>query len=403
MNIVVSNNNVEYTGFVKVAALADVGSVVGSIDCLIYHKSSETSDEAIKYLSKLRESVKKLVYIRNRVSADQAIQMIVVGSGGKYFDDEFFLESPSELSNLVRNLDEVTELAELGQVNVLTDFFNRYLKDGSTGFNKNYLAVVKEAVRGMLTEYRQKDLEMLQLSETATEIFAHSSDIISKMESETALLKSKFEELKNTNLDYSPSNAFSGIPSVVFFPVVSYMKEKKVIRVKDLGSCMYLTSFMLSFRAHLELIKNVRPKLVFIEPVGKNRESKYAKYDWVTQKNARSMSCYGKVVFTNYPTRDVLTKMLDDNGYDTFIIVDRLLNSSKHILNCKGSPVKYAVRGESEVKEFNLNRGNCFSSVRGIDGSLFTIHTFNDYPEDSSNRERMYLNKMWSGYEDLFK
>ena len=44
MNVIVSNNAIEYTGFLKVNKLENVLGVTGKIDCLVYHKSNETSE-----------------------------------------------------------------------------------------------------------------------------------------------------------------------------------------------------------------------------------------------------------------------------------------------------------------------------------------------------------------------
>ena len=136
MNIIVTTNKVEYEGFLNVKSLRDASQVVGSIDFLVYHKSNEKQESIIDYLSELKDKAKTLVYIRNKDKADQAIQMIVTGSGGKYIDDEFFLENSNELNNLLSQINSITALVEMGGVNVLSDFFNRYLQNGSSGFNK---------------------------------------------------------------------------------------------------------------------------------------------------------------------------------------------------------------------------------------------------------------------------
>lgn len=405
MNIIVTSNKVEYANFMKVKTLQEVFGIVGSIDFLVYHKSSETQEQKVDCLTRLKDKAKKLVYVRDKSSLEQAVQMIVVGSEGKYIDDEFFLENSEELNRLVLNLDEVTDIVQLGGEPVLNDFFNRYLKEGSSGFNSSYLAVVKEAVQNMLADYRQKDMQLIQMSTTATEIFTNTAEIISKVKTEQQRMKeaiSQLEEAKESG-DLGKVASFSGIPSVVFFPIVSYMKERNIIRIKDVGGSSFLTSFMLGFREYLEDIKYVRPKLIFIEPVGKQSETQYQEYNWVTQQTQKSMAgYYNSVVFTNYPSKEVLSKLLDDMNYDTFIVVDRLKTSKDHILNSKGCSVRYAVNGNSVVKKFNLKVSDCFSSIKEINGDLFTIPVFQDYPEDRSKRIDIYLRNCKLFYETLY-
>lgn len=405
MNIIVTSNKIDYSGFMKVKTLQEVLGVVGSIDFLVYHKSSESQEQKVDCLTKLKDKVKRLVYIRDKSSLEQAVQMIVVGSEGKYIDDEFFLESSEELNRLMLNLDEVTDIVSLGGEPVLNDFFNRYLKEGSSGFNSSYLVVVKEAVQNMLADYKQKDMELIQMSTTATEIFANSAEILSRAKSEQQKLREsivKLEEMRENN-DVGKVMPFSGIPSVVFFPMVSYMKEKNIIRIKDVGSCSFLTSFMLGFREYLENVKYLRPKLIFIEAVGIQYETRYKDYKWVTQQNQKSMSSYyNSVVFTNYPSKEVLTKLLDDTGYDTFIVVDRLKTSKDHILNSKGCSVRYAVGGSGIVDKFGLKVSDCFSTIREVRNSLFTIPVFSDYPEEKSKRIDLYLRYCKMFYETLY-
>lgn len=404
MNVIVTNNLIEYNGFMKVSTLSNAVEIVGDIGVLVYHKSNESRESKVNSLTKLKDKVGTFVYIRDKESVEQAVQMIVVGSGGKYFDDEFFLENSSELNSLVKSLDEITTIAELGGVNVLSEFFNRYLKNGSSGFNAGYLSVVKEAVSNMITEYKQKDLEVLQLSETATEIFANSANIISKVESERENLKQivcNLEEAKKKGR-FEAINNSSTMPSILFFPQVSYLKEKNIIRIKELGYCPYLTSFIMGLRLYLEHIKYVRPKVIFIYPVGKQYEEIYSDFNWVTQQTAKTMeNYYSNIVCTNFPNKDVLSRLLDDTEYDTFIVVDRLKAEKSHILNCKGGAVRYAVSGETALKKNGIKPFNCFS-VKNIKGSLFKLPEFKDYPEEFDQRERLYLRTCDSEYEALY-
>lgn len=403
MNIIVTTNKVEYEGFLNVKSLRDASQVVGSIDFLVYHKSNEKQESIIDYLSELKDKAKTLVYIRNKDKADQAIQMIVTGSGGKYIDDEFFLENSNELNNLLSQINSITALVEMGGVNVLSDFFNRYLQNGSSGFNKQYLAVVREAVSGMITEYKQKELEIIQMSETATEIFARSSKIISGIEEERKNLQDAIKKMKDASESKSSYGAgLSGIPNVLFFPQISYPKDKHIIRIKDIGGCIFLTSFAMGLRLYLEQVKNVRPKLIFVESVGSQYETKYKGYPWITQRTYKSMeNFFNPVVFVNYPIKDVLFRLLDDTDYDTFIIVDKLRASKNHVLNSRGNTVKYAISGEGIINKFNLKKPDCFCTIREVKGTMFTVPVFPEYPIEKEQRIRLYMRSCDSFYEVL--
>jgi len=400
MYVVVSNNAINYSGFMKLPKLKDVLSLTGEIDCLVIHKSNESEEEKVKYLTQLKKLAKTMIYIRERESVETAIQMIVVGSGGKYFDDEFFLESGSELRNLIDNLSGVTAIVELGGVNTVSEFFNRYLRDGSSSFNKEYLSVVKSAVAGMVEDYKQKDLELLQLSETATEIFANSANLVSKVEEERQKLEETLAKLKEAK-DTIPKTNITSSQSIFFFPIVSYMKESNIIRVKEIGMFPHLVPFMLGLRLYLESAKLLKTKLIILCPVGEQYEAMYREYDWVTQASANTMKgYYSDIVFTNFPTKDVMERLLNDADYDTFIVLDKLKASNKHLLNCKGSSVKFALASEAYLENFNI-KAMYSMFPKEVKGSMFTISHVEDYPKEVEQRERMYLRDYKSAYEAL--
>lgn len=403
MNIVVSKNKIDYSGsFLKVATLEEACQVRGTIDVLIYNNSNENKNDKIAYLGKLKDMAKKLIYICNDKNTDMAIKMMIIGSDGKYFDDEFFLESSYELDNLINSLDEVTALANLGGVNVLSDFFNRYLKNGSSDFNSNYLMVVKDAVNELMLEYNQKNLEIIQMSETATDIFSNTSALLSNMKKEKENMQDIVKKLsENAKESVGVSRRPTG-SSVLFYPRINYVKDKNIIRIKEIGDFRYLVSFMLGFRLYLENVKNLRPKLIIVEPVGDLIEERYSGFPWVKTSSVRSSSnYYNDVVFTNCPNKDVLNKLLDDSNYDIFIVVDRTVTDKDHILNSKGSSVKYAVRGISIISKFKLPRKDCICCLSETKGTLLTVPLFPEYPIGTSVRERLYMSELSSAYEKL--
>lgn len=401
MKIVVTNNTIEYEGFLKLKTLEEAVKTMGNIEALVYHKSNEPVEKKVDYLTQLKDRVGSFVYIRNKKDFEQAVQMIVVGSGGKYFDDEFFLESGSELNNLVSNLGEVTELAELGGVGVMSDFFNKYLNKGSDGFNKAYLQVVKSAVSGMLTEYRQKDAELLQVSETATELFSNTMSILSGVEEEKEKLQNVVKSLEEARDKGLLTSSAPVANSVYFFPRVSYLKEKAIVRIKEIGVVPYLTSFCLGFRLYLERLKFLRAKVIFLYPVGGQYEQQFKNYIWITQQDNKTLRSYvSDIVFVNYPNKEVMTRLLDDDKHDVIIVVDRMKLGADHLLNSKGV-VKYAVSGNSVIKGMNLKVRDCFSSSPLV-GGMFQIKNEPNFKTEADQRERYYLKEYSGVYDSLY-
>lgn len=400
MNVVVTRNRVDYnSSFVKVSTLEEANSIVGTIDVLVYNNSNETRESIIENIGHLKDKVKKIIYICNEKNTDMAIKMLVLGSDGKYFDDEFFLESSIELDNLISSLDEVSELAEMGGVNVLSDFFNRYLKNGSSDFNANYLMVVKDAVNDIMADFNQKSVEMLQMSETATDVFLTTSMLLSDIKKEKESMKSLVEKMTSSINDTSIKKPRVG-SNVLYYPRVQYLKERSIIRIKEIGSVKFLLSFCLGLQMYLDKIKTLKPKLIVIEPLGDIIESEYNDFTWVSSNTKGFSEFSDSIVFTNTPNRDILNRLLDDAKYDIFIVLDRTVTDKDHILNCKGN-VKYAISGNNIIDKFKLDRKCCFSSIVEVTGSMFTIPLFPEYPTIKYNREMMYLNELGQYYDKL--
>lgn len=407
MNVLVSDTTNSYSDWVVVRNLSDVNEIVGNIDYLVYHKSKESPEGKIKALSKIGKDRTdcKIIYVCCKEKVDNAIKMLVTGGlNGKYVDDEFFLENEQELNNMVSDLHNIVTSTELSCSNVLNDFFNRYLSEGAEGVSKGYLQVVKNAALEMSESYYEKNKEILEMSESAAEIFSSSVDIISQMREQTSSLEKDLRVLKDKNnmLDTFSINNSSVNSSILYYPKVKYMKSKLIFRFKDLGRTPFLVSFLFGFREFLDRIKSVRPKMIVIEGNGKLLEDRYNDYNWVTNTNKTdNRHFYNNIVFTNCPTSMVLSKLLDDNSYDTFIILDRTTNYKENVLDSKGVNL-FVVNGKSQIDENNLQKNNCISSIKSIEGTLVNIPYFEDYPDRDDQRINLYLKECASVYETIY-
>ena len=78
MNIIVTSNNVNYNGFLKVSSLKEVSEVVGKIEYFVYHKSCESQEQKVDLLSKIKGRVDTMIYIRSKDKVENAVRMIVV-------------------------------------------------------------------------------------------------------------------------------------------------------------------------------------------------------------------------------------------------------------------------------------------------------------------------------------
>ena len=406
MFVLVTQNDREYEDFMKVSTLQEAADSVGIIDALIYHDSDEPTITKIKLLESLKPKVLKVVYICSEETLDLAIKMEVTTMAGVTILDEFYMESNEDLFELVNNLNEYSLVEEDGSIDVLLDFTKKFLQNNKTDFTPTYIKNVKLSVQNLIKQINKRDLEMVSMSETATQIYNSIDENMSGIVSENNTLKESVIKLKslleerNSDIE-AMEDGLNRAPSMVYFPVVNYPKEKKIIRIKELGNVRYLTSFALGLRIYLNTVKNVRPKLIFIMPIGDIYQKQYEGYNWVTQSNLRDKKFYySDVVFTNCPNKEVITTILDDMNYDFFVVVDRTKNGEKMLLNSKG-PLWYALQSKSVLKKFNVKLGMnpFFTSCDFIDKTKFCLMGDMNYPEDKAARERFYINNHRNEYD----
>ena len=77
VNVVVSNNTINYEGFRKLKTLNEVLTLKEKIGVLVYHKSNEKVEDKVEVLTKLKDRVNTFVYIRNKDVYEQAVQNLL--------------------------------------------------------------------------------------------------------------------------------------------------------------------------------------------------------------------------------------------------------------------------------------------------------------------------------------
>ena len=405
MKVLVSDKKVVYNEWVLVRKLEDVMNLSGNIDYLVFNRSGDAQRAKMKLLSDIFKKYIncKIIYLCSKDSVDYDIKMLITGGlSGSYVDDEFYLESDRELNNLILNLPHVSKLSELAGTDVVSNFFDRFMNDAKP-MSKGYLSVVKDAVSDIISSYNDKNLENIKMSETAADIFNNSIDTIAQMKENIETVKSSLETYKVQQEDLAKFTMSKNDLAVTYSPRVFMPGKSSLICIKDVDNCAFLTSFMLGFRRYLESVRNVRPKLIFIKNNNELLERKYSQFNWVTKKNnTNNANYYGDVVFTDYPISKIVSKLLSDTGYDTFIVVDSTSNFIEHIVNSNCQTI-YVTSGKSSIDMFNLQVNSCFTCNRSVNVSLFKIPYFENYPEREDLRVNLYLSECSKFYDILFE
>lgn len=406
MIVVVDNSGlaIDDGDIIVVESLVGLDKVVGTIDYLVYHKSSIADTDFASAFSNASSKVTGgLWYICSPDEKDPVVEMAFLAKEGNVITDPYFLSSSDALKSLVLS-GNLPALADLGGVNVLKDFTNRYLSGDFEEIQPGYLKVVEGAVSQIVKDYNNLSDKFLVTAQRATEVLKDSSEgfsLVKKERDKIAEALTSLQESIESNSMFSTSSA----PSVFMFPTVDYKKERDIVRIKDYSNSPYLTSFLLGFMSYLKHIRNKNSKLIFIEPIGDVKRKLYSSYPWITQQDNTNASSYSaEVVFTNYPISSVITRLLDDTTKDFFVVVDRSLAKPNHILNCRNTrKIRYIVQSRGILDRLGVKDVRFFSSILGLDGSDFSIPYFEKYPTNIRARESMYLNECKQSYDSLFE
>ena len=117
MIVIVSSKDlglVEDYDILVVGSLLEATKVVGTISDLIYYESNEDTNEFAANLSVLKgKGVGSLWYVHEESTKDDLVEMAIIGSGGTYISDEFFLEDVDLVKSLVSSKDGNGELVAL--------------------------------------------------------------------------------------------------------------------------------------------------------------------------------------------------------------------------------------------------------------------------------------------------
>lgn len=400
MKVIVSTDIEDvFSQFVVVESFIKVRELKG-VTTLIIHKYNETDFDAGVFVSNFHKSgINQFVYINENPSV--TLRMVLKGVNGYFFEDEFYLEDEEELLSLLDELgmsdNEETSLA-VSSLNIVNDFIQSFARGEERIKAPLYLEQVTQAVNELNELTHQQELQINAMGTSAIEVFEKASSIIKNMDTQRKLIEQQLKELED-----SQATSFSSKPSfgnnIIFFSPCKYMGNAKVLLIRELSPCRYLTSFTLGYLHHLHYEMNKRVKLIFVHTKGAGVSAKYSDFTLITQDSANMSSLYdSEIIATNNPKREVMRDLLAKPN-DVFIVVDRLYGS-QDILTGRVTKVN-AVSGRSDLQRFKVRPEDCIFSVTSQPNELFTISTIKNFPTEVDARYASYTQVNGDKYKKL--
>lgn len=390
MIVLVTTTKVASTPGVTVVDSLGSLATLGNITNVVIHTFRESSVEAVRILSSLPKGM-NFVYLRNAQDTDEALRLVVIGLGGKYIDDEYYLQSLESMGTLLTHSTEISNVVAGSSVDVIEKFVNQV--DSGNVPSSKYLEVVKNASNALVEEVNRFKYSLDRQAGVAVGLF-------NEIYENTAESSETVEELKGIVADLQAKISNKRLGGVAYFPQVTYTGNKELILIKSLGSTKFLVSFAMGLNKFMHNVQNKRPKLIVITPVGDVYYKNYKDYPFITQRSSSvKANFYNDVVFVNHPTLSIMKELLDDSDRDTNIVLDLTVTSEKHLVQKAGVPIFYSVDGSGSIKKFGVPPAHCFSSVTNIPNTMGAITALSGYPSEAVEREAIYAQQ----YQALYR
>jgi hypothetical protein len=411
MKVIVSDilDASKYTRYMVMPNFKEVLSNAESISCVIIHHASSQGFDLGVYVSKLNEAgIKQFAYINSNPVG--TIKMCVLALGGLLLEDEDaedFLEDEDDLDVLLEEFfaegEKSTELTSQSNIDVLSDFIQAFTRKDAKINTPIYIEQVNTALKELAVYTSNQDIVLQDFANTALDTFNKASTLITKMQETKQDLEeklSKMEEnlMKNNNTPATPKDRMN---QAMFFSSYQYVGGAKVLQIREVSPCRYLTSYILGYKNWLSLAKDKRVKLIFCYSKSSCTGKKYNEWSTViTPESKNNKILYdAEIIATNTPNNSVMEELMHRKD-DVIIVVDRL-KGSQPILKKTGVVTLTAVSGATDIQRFGLKAQECIFPVTNYPDNFYCIPHIKGYPMDGDTRRARYMQVCSESYEKL--
>lgn len=409
MRVIISKENPQLKGYIYLKRLEDLKEVKGNIEYLILGDLEDVDIGVLAFLTSFCDFNKpdNILYIASEDKTSLNLKTCIIGLGGKYYDEDFFLESEEDLETLLNEKEEINALMTMPGEGVLKDFKRRFDEGKLQNPTTQYLKVVFNALGDVTEEYNNKKNEIEAISQETISIFKDISRITEDSSKELDTLKEQLnkviEQVETQGYSQPAPTIADNSKGMIFFPRISAREgTKKILKIRDVGGTKYLFSFLLGFVKFLYEIRYLKPKLIFLEPISDLNDILYKDYTFITRDNYQRTDLYNKknIIFTSHPTINVMNMLLAEDVKDIFIVVDRTLNFKEHLL--KGNDILFAANSSNVLDKLNVPKEQRICSQGTKDPFIF-LKEIEGYSDDVVMRERQYLDKFQDEYDKLLR
>ena len=239
------------------------------------------------------------------------------------------------------------------------------------------------------------------MGESAIDVFYTASEALRSIAKKRDDLEVQLNKLKKSIMEESDSTSQKAplANNIQYFTQVNYMRTPKLLLVRELTPCRYLTTFLLMYSNYLHYSLNKRVKYVILHQSSFSEFNRYANGNFgrIGMETMGTTSIYDKDMLTvSAPFKAVLNKIFDSQ-VDIFIFLDRMYQN-KEMVGGKRTLLN-AVGGLSNIKAFGLNPRDTITCVRTTNECFANMRTIGDYPDDFGKRQGIYMQMYGSTFK----
>lgn len=396
MKVIVSKTLEDsFTEFVVTDSLKKVIDFTG-VTTLIIQSCIESDFDAGVFIGDLKKKgVDLFLYISSNPSA--VLQMVIKGVDGYYYEDEFYFDDEEELQVLISDIEEerqeasnntsAFEAVATPALNIISTFMKGYVAGDKLVQTPMFLEQTNSAIADLTNVFRQQELELQTMGNSALEVFEKASAIIRNMNEQKKAIEKQLEQLEHVTANSTTNRPAFG-NSVLFFSPYKYIGNSRVLVLKEYSPTRYLTSFVLGFTHYLHYVLNKRVKVIFCIQKGYYTGKRYEEFTSIDETTKSMMSLYdNEIIVTNSPKKEVMKELLS-KPQDVVIVVDRLYG--KEAIVTGRCTTLNVVSARSDIQRFGLKVQDTITSVTRIPDCFACISLIRNYMTEKDARLAAY-------------
>lgn len=369
------------------------------VECLIFHSSSDSDMEIMLTLSKIKGVVPKVIYINSFMNP--LYYCIFTGLNADIYDDEQHLLDDGILNFLVDSYKETgmtikppnTDVETLAKSIAIISSSNvdNIQKLVNNPFWVKTLDTAVSNVDSAIERASQANINMVDFIREATKYIESLEDGQYKTTQEIEKLKKYLDEIERKQRPNAP---------FIFSTYTVPVSVPRVLYIKVVGHCRFLTSFIIAYQHYLKMKKQYSSKILLALPKLKLYMVRYKEMSRLAPDSIDIMNVSASDMYVTYePKKIVLDTFFGQSNINIFIVIDMLLGDNL----IEGHMVETftAGSGVSDVKRFNLTPKRTILPMVGVPDCLI-IPYINGYVNSNEHtRITHYFERCNVIYEKL--